>query len=137
MSSLIKSPADLANFLRHCQELFNTSKVWVAEFKLYRRPKTVPQLRLLFLWYKCISDETGSEVETIDKYFKSKYLGSEIKIFRGKEIEVPISKADLNTQQMYLYLESIRLEAMEDMNISLQNPGDLGWNEFYAKYGIE
>jgi hypothetical protein len=137
MSLLIKSPADLSNFIRHCQELFDASKTWVAEFKPYRRPKTVPQLRLLFLWYNCLSHETGNDVKTIDAYFKDKYLGCEVLTFRGKEIEVPISKADLDTKQMHLYLESIRLESLEDMNITLPNPGDLGWDSFYAKYGIE
>jgi hypothetical protein len=137
MSRLIRTPADLADFLRNCQEFFDPSRTWTAEFKQYRKPKTIGQLRLLFLWYNCISNETGSDVATIDKYFKDKYLGTEIKIFRGKEVEVPISKADFDTKQAHYFLESVRLEALKDMNITLPNPGDLGWNEFYAKYGIE
>jgi hypothetical protein len=137
LSRIVQSQAELSSFILYCQEIFNTSKKWVAEFKQYRAPKTIGQLRLLFLWYNGIATETGNDVKTIDAYFKNKYLGTEIKVFRGKEIEVLVSKADLDTKQMHYYLEAIRLEALEEMNITLPNPGDLGWEGFCAKYGIE
>ncbi len=137
MNRLIESQSDLSNFIKYCQEIFSTSKKWVAVFKQYRAPKTYPQLKLCYLWYGCIARETGNTVKAVDAYFKDKFLGCEVITFRGKEIEVPISKADLDTKQMHHYLEAIRLEAIEDMNISLPNPGDLGWDEFVYKHSIE
>jgi hypothetical protein len=112
-----------------------TGKVWVGSFHELQKPKSVKQLRLLFLWYKCIAVETGNDVNTIDHYFKDKYLGYEIRAFRGKEVEIPISKANLTSAQMHVYLEAVRLETQQEMNITLPLPEDQNFLDFYEKYG--
>ncbi|MDD5394907.1 MAG: hypothetical protein PHE17_17965 [Thiothrix sp.] len=134
MRQIIRSPADLPVFFDFISKLDLAGKEWLLSFEPVRKPKSVPQLRLYFLWLKCIEDDTETDIKTLDCYFKDKYLGKEIKTFRGKEFEVPVSKADLDTKQMHYFLEAVRLEAMQEMNISLPLPEEQGFDQFYAEY---
>lgn len=133
----IKSAADLRAFSGEIGRFDLMGKTWVGTLKEYRKPKSLGQLKLYFLWLNCISDIEKVEVKTLDIYFKDKYLGREVIVFRGKEIEVPVSKSDLDSKQMYYFLESVRLEAIEEMDITLPMPEDQGWNDFCERYFLK
>lgn len=103
------------------------------EFKPFRKTRSLPQNKLFWLWMRCIKDETGNDVDTLYEYFCEKYLPwSEKEVF-GNGVRMVGGTSVLNTAEFTEFLENIRMEMLH-LNITLPNPDDQGWDEFYAKY---
>lgn len=109
-------------------------KPHLIEFKPFKKARSSSQNSLMWLWLRCIKDETGNDVDTLYEYFCEKYLPwSEKEIF-GNGVRIVGGTSQLNTKEFDEFLENIRIEMLHEMNISLPNPDDRGWDEFYAKY---
>ena len=52
----------------------------------------------------------------------------------GNGVRMVGGTSQLNTKEFDDFLENIRMEMINDQNITLPNPNDQGWDEFYAKY---
>ena len=57
----------------------------------HRERRSVDQNRLLWLWIKCISDETGQDKDDLHEYFKQKFLGVDTKTLWGTTLYRPVS----------------------------------------------
>ena len=55
----------------------------------HRERRSVDQNRLLWLWIKCISDETGQDKDDLHEYFKQKFLGVDTKTLWGTTLYRP------------------------------------------------
>ena len=109
------------------------SKAFTVEVRERRPVRTIPQNRLYRLWLVCISHETGNDVDDLHEYFKRKYLEpKETNIFGS--IEIRYTTTDLNTLQFTTYLEYIQAFAGSELAITLPQPRDKMWQEFYDFY---
>lgn len=108
---------------------------FVAEFKVYRRQRSLKQNRLYRLYLECIKEETGNDVDTLHTYFKKKFLPWIVKSVFDQEVSLVPSTSSLNTKQFTEYLEHIKMDMLEQ-GIFLPNPEDHQWNQFYEKYGL-
>jgi hypothetical protein len=131
----ILSAADLEAFVALIRAVKIEGKKWVAEFKQKQESRGLPQNRLMWMWLTCIQEETGTGKKDSHHFFKEKFLAPEIKVVFGKEIEIPPSTANLDTKQFSVYLDSIRLFALEELAIHLPLPEERGFDEFEARYG--
>ena len=103
------------------------------EFKPFRKCRSLHQNKLMWMWFRCIRDETGTDVDTLYEYFCEKYLPwSEKEVF-GNGVRMVGGTSALNTAEFTEFLENIRIKMLH-FNITLPNPDDQGWDEFYAKY---
>lgn len=101
---------------------------------LKREKRSFDQNRLYWLWLACITDETGNEKDELHKYFAGKFIGvKEVKVFDSIQTEV-ISTTTLNTKGFTDYLERVRAFAASELGITLPDPEDKYWEEFYDKY---
>ena len=99
------------------------------------KPRTISQNSLMWMWYKCMEDATGTPKEDFHDYYKSKYLSRDVAI--GKQLyRVPGSTSDLNTLQMTLYLEKVKADAATEFGIILPLPVDRYYQAFITEYRI-
>jgi hypothetical protein len=134
MRTLIITEQDRQNFIRRIQE-FPIGKTYVAEFKVYRKLRSLKQNRLLHLWLKYIRIETGNEEEAIHLFFKERFLQWTTKDVFGEQVSLIPSTKNLDTKQFTEYLECIRVFMLEQ-GIFLPQPGEREFDEFYARYGL-
>lgn len=78
-----------------------------------RGAKTRRQLGYLFgVVYVEIARHTGYSVDQLDAIFKAKYLKKSLK-WRGSELQVVESKANLTSDEMGEYISNVVLEGLE------------------------
>ena len=99
------------------------------------KPRSISQNSLMWMWYKCMEDITGTPKEDFHDYYKSKYLSRDVAI--GKQLyRVSGSTSDLNTLQMTHYLEKVKADAATEFTIILPLPEDRYYQAFIAEYRI-
>ena len=95
--------------------------------------RTISQNHLYWLWIMCISHETGNDKDDLHEYFKNKYIApSSVNIF-GETIDRRTT-SDLTTMQFKQLLDHIQAFASIELAITLPNPEDQRWEEFYDYY---
>lgn len=109
-------------------------KPHLIEFKPFRKARSLKQNAVMWMWFRCIKDETGNDVDTLYEYFCEKYLPWSEKELFGNGVRMVGGTSQLNTKEFDDFLENIRMEMLNEQNITLPNPNDQGWDEFYAKY---
>jgi hypothetical protein len=108
---------------------------YTAEFKKFKKKRTLPQNRLYRLWLKMISEGTGDDQDSLHRSYKEMFLPlDEIKTKLGT-FSIRRSTTKLDTREFTEYLEKIRHHALSFLNIKLPNPGDQYWDEFIEQYG--
>ena len=138
MRLLIRTEKEREEFIRRIREVrLDGSKPFVAEFKVFRKKRSLAQNRLFWMWMRCIRTETGNDIETLHDYFCEKYLPwSEYEVF-GEPVRRVAGTKDMNTKEFTDFLENIRLEMLNEQGIYLPQPGEPEWDEFYARYSKE
>jgi hypothetical protein len=98
--------------------------------------RSVSQNRLYWLWLACIADETGNDKDALHEFFKQKYLSGRETTLRviNETVVTRLSTTDLDLKEMTLYLDCISQFALAELGISLPQPRDFGWEEFYERY---
>lgn len=46
------------------------------------QPRTIPQNSLMWMWFKCMAEATGTPKDDIHDYYKAKFLGRDV-VVRG------------------------------------------------------
>lgn len=132
MRKIIKSKSDLQECIKELNSL-DVSKEYVFEVKPFKKNRSLKQNALMWMYFRCIKDETGNDVDTLYEYFCEKFLPWSEKELFGNCVRMVGGTSQLNTKEFDDFLENIRMEMLH-MNIILPNPDDQGWDEFYAKY---
>jgi hypothetical protein len=116
-------------------DLLSEKKQWEITINLKREKRSVSQNSLYWLWIGCICDETGGDKEEVHNELRYSYLPSESVRTMGREIILrPISTTKLDTGQFKNYLDRIQVFASTELGITLPDPGDLHFAEFYDRY---
>jgi hypothetical protein len=136
MRIIICNHKDLDAFIERIRLFPVDKKKFIAEFKLYRKQRSLKANKLYWLWLNCIHDDTGNSVESLHEYFKQKYLQWTTDDVFGEEIVIRASTRKLDTKEFTTYLENIRVEMLEQ-GIYLPEPGMQGWDAFYIQYGLK
>jgi hypothetical protein len=108
-------------------------KVYTVEITERRIKRTISQNGLYWLWLQCLSHETGNDKDEIHEFFKQKYINPELKIIFDESVELR-STTELNTLQFKSYLDNVQVFANTELAITLPDPNDLRWEEFYDYY---
>ena len=95
--------------------------------------RSLPQNKLMWMWYKCIEDSTGTPANDIHEYYKSKFLCYPKTIY-GRQYIVVGSTTSLNTTQFTEYLNKIQADAATELGIRLPLPDDQGYDQFIEMY---
>lgn len=102
--------------------------------KKKRWKRSISQNSLYWLWLTCIEQETGNSREELHDYFRAKFLGAEeVKVFDETIIRL-ISTTKQDTLEFKRYLDKIQMFASMELHISLPDPEDKYWSDFYGMY---
>jgi len=132
---LITTEAERADFIRLISEV-SLDRPYVAEFKQFRKGRSLAQNKLFWLWLRCIADETGNDVESLHDHFCEQYLGWRFEKVLGVHHRKVHGTSGLDTKQFDEFLEKIRMN-MQEYNIHLPLPDEQGFDQFLTKYGVE
>ena len=95
--------------------------------------RTMAQNDLMWLWFRCIEDETGTPKEDVYLYYCKKFLCKVIQV--GERMEkVYETSSRLNTQRMTNFLDNIKADAASELGIQLTLPEDRYFEQFVQQY---
>mgnify|MGYP004442200361 CR=1 FL=1 len=104
-----------------CSQLRNGR--YRVKIERFTEPRTLSQNALMWLWFTCIEQETGTDKQDVHDYY-----------FRGKEMVIAGSTSKLNTVQMTDFLNKVQADAAAELGITLPLPADRYYNEFINEY---
>lgn len=99
-----------------CSQLRNGRYKVVIE--RYTEPRTISQNALMWLWFTCIEQETGTDKQDVHDYYCSLFL-RRTAVINGKETD---------------FLNKVKADAAAELGISLPLPDDLYYQEFINEY---
>ena len=95
--------------------------------------RSIPQNDLMWMWFECISRETGTPKDDIYMYYCKKFLMKTVQV--GSRLErIYNTSSKLNTEQMTDFLNKIQADAATELGITLPQPQDRFFEQFYAQY---
>jgi hypothetical protein len=108
-------------------------KLYTVEVIEKKATRTISQNSLYWLWLTCIEFETGNDRNDLHDYFKMHFLTPESITVFGESQERRTTTG-LNTIQFKYYLDKIQVFANTELTISLPDPDDRQWEQFYSYY---
>ena len=129
MNLKIETQSDKVKVIEEIHRL-SLEKKWTVKIEVKKVIRSISQNRLYWLWVACISHETGNSKDMIHQTLGMMFLPRVI----GKLGVEPVSTTILDTVQFKKYLDEVNLWANEFLGITLPNPDDLHFSEFYEKY---
>ena len=107
--------------------------VYVLSIKRKTEPQTVSQNALMWMWFKCMEDNTGTEKQDWHDYYCAKFLMREAN-FGRKRFSVVGGTSTLNTVQMTDFMNKVQADAATEWGITLPLPADRYYQEFIQHY---
>ena len=114
-----------------CSQLRNGR--YRVKIERFTEPRTLSQNALMWLWFTCIEQETGTAKQDVHDYYCNRFL-RRTSYFRGKEMVIAGSTSKLNTVQMTDFLNKVQADAAAELGITLPLPADRYYNEFINEY---
>lgn len=106
---------------------------YALEIKKKVKRRTVDQNALMWMWFTCIEDETGTLKQDVHDYYCKLFL-RRVVVVNGKEEVVVRSTSKLNTAEMTVFLNKVQSDAAAEFGIRLPSPDDQFFNAFTNKY---
>jgi hypothetical protein len=100
------------------------------------KKRTLDQNSTMWMWFECLSRETGTDRQIIHDYYCTKFLRS-TKTINGIERSIVSGTSKLNTAQFSDFMMKIQADAAQEFGCVLPNPDDLhfaGFADSYSKY---
>ena len=103
--------------------------------KRVNEKRTVNQNDLMWMWFRCIENDTGTDKNDIYMYYCKKFLCKVIRL--GEKVEkVYETSSMLNTAQMTEFMTKIQADAASEFGITLPIPDDRYFEAFYQQYNV-
>lgn len=106
---------------------------YIISVKRASERRTIAQNDLMWSWFSCIEEETGTAKNDVYMYYCKKFLCKVISV--GERMEkIYQTSSMLNTAQMANFLKKIQADAAAELGIMLPIPEDRYFDYFYNKY---
>ena len=106
---------------------------YIISVKRASERRTIAQNDLMWSWFSCIEEETGTAKNDVYMYYCKKFLCKVISV--GERMEkICQTSSMLNTAQMADFLKKIQADAAAELGIMLPIPEDRHFDDFYNKY---
>lgn len=101
--------------------------------KREKETRTINQNNLMWMWFACIEQETGTDKQDVYLYYCKKFLCKVIQV--GERLEKVVETSSmLNTQRMTDFLKKVQADAASELGITLPLPEDRYFECFYQRY---
>lgn len=98
-----------------------------------REHRSLSQNALMWLWLKCIAEETGNDEKALYNHFCGRFLAYTDETF-GDGITCCRTSSQLDTAQFSAFLDKIQGFAATELGITLPDPEDRNFECFYQSY---
>ena len=98
-----------------CSQLRNGR--YRVKIERFTEPRTMSQNALMWLWFTCIEQETGTDKQDVHDYYCNRFL-----------------RRTSYTVQMTDFLNKVQADAAAELGITLPLPADRYYNEFINEY---
>lgn len=133
MKRKLQTDLDRNMAIAYIQRLDIKKHLFTVEVLQKNPNRTISQNSLYWLWLTCIEEETGNNRDDLHDIFKHKFiLPTEVNIFGEKILKWTTTNKD--TLQFKQYLDKIQIFASTELLITLPDPKDKYWEEFYSYY---
>lgn len=123
--SFDKEPAALFSTLRNGRYTVTITRA--------REPRSLDQNALMWLWFTCIEQETGTPRQDVHDYYCVRFLRKSI-TWNGFDRTVIEGTSRLTKERMTWLLDQIQADAKTEFGIDLPLPEDKYFEEFYQTY---
>lgn len=123
--SFSKPPAAVIQSLRNGRYTVTIAKE--------KQPRSLDQNALMWLWFTCVSDETGTPVQDVHDYYCAKFLRKQIS-WNGITRTIIEGTSKLSKERMTEFLNLVQADAATEFGITLPNPDDRYFEEFLQHY---
>ena len=115
--------------------LFSTlsNGTYTITVKKVQEKRSIAQNDLMWMWLKCIENETGTPKDEIYMYYCKKFLMRTMAIGQKQE-RIYMTSSKLTSEQMTEFLNKIQADAASELGITLPRPQDKYFEAFYADY---
>lgn len=115
--------------------LFSTLKngVYTLTIKRAKEKRTIAQNDLMWLWFTCVENETGTAKIDVYNHYCKKFLSKPDPMGEGF---INDTSSRLNTKQMADFMKKIQADAATELGIMLPIPEDRYFENFYQQYNI-
>ena len=132
MKRKLTSELDRTMVMSYIQRL-DIKKLFTVEVLQKNPNRSISQNSLYWLWLTCLEHETGQDRNEIHDLFKEMFiLPVETEVF-GRKI-IRHTTTDKDTLQFKYYLDKIQIFASTELAITLPDPKDKEWEDFYGYY---
>jgi hypothetical protein len=108
-------------------------KLYTVDVIEKKATRTISQNSLYWLWLTCIEFETGNDRNELHDIFKKMWIEPKTVEKFGVKIE-RFTTTDLNTIQFKYFLDHVQIFASTELTITLPDPDDKQWEQFYSYY---
>lgn len=98
-----------------------------------KRPRSLDQNALMWLWFTCIEAETGTPRQDVHDYYCAKFLRKQID-WNGTMRTVVEGTSKQSKDRMTVFLNQVQADAAAEFGIRLPLPEDRYFEEFYQTY---
>ena len=123
--SFDREPASVFALLRNGRYTVTITK--------FREPRSLDQNALMWMWYDCISRETGTPMQDVHDYYCAKFLRKQID-WNGTNRTIVEGTSKLTKDRMTEFLNNVQADAISEFGIRLPLPEDKYFEEFYQTY---
>lgn len=101
--------------------------------KRHREQRTISQNDLMWMWLACIEDATGTPKKDVYLHYCKKFLLRRVTFGNDAEMVYDTS-SQLDTKRMGEFLDKIQADASTEFGITLPNPQDRYFEQFFQTY---
>ena len=123
--SFSKPPAAVIQSLRNGRYTVTIAKE--------KQPRSLDQNSLMWLWFTCIASETGTPVQDVHDYYCAKFLRKQIS-WNGTIRTVVEGTSKQTKDRMTVFLNEVQADAATEFGITLPDPEDRYFEQFYQTY---
>ena len=116
--------------------LFATMRNGVYDITIKRKQeqRSVSQNALMWMWFGCIEEQTGTLKNDVYLYYRSKFLGKWTSLAGERPVWTSLETSKLTKEQFAEFLNHIQADAASELGITLPTPDDLHWEAFFQQY---
>lgn len=98
-----------------------------------KEPRSIDQNSLMWLWFTCIEQETGTPRQDVHDYYCRKFLRKYI-TWNGRQEIVAEGTSRQSKERMTEFLDKVQADAATEFGIRLPLPEDKMFEVFYQTY---
>ena len=106
---------------------------YAVTFSREKETRSLDQNSLMWMWFDCISRETGTPQQVVHDYYCTKFLRRQID-WNDNRYTIVEGTSKLSKERMKNFLDNVQADALSEFGIRLPLPEDRYFEQFFETY---